>query len=291
MIQSMTGFGKASKIIGTRKVTVEIKSVNSKQLDLNLKIPSLFREKEMEMRSLLSKNIERGKAECLVHFEMLDPESNVNLNTDMVKNYLDVLIPIAKDKGIFEHSDLMSSVLRFPEVSKSPREELTKEDGQNLLALVEDAVKEFQSFRLSEGAKLNADFELRISNLRDLLGKVIPLSKERVPEKRSRLEKALEEQVGKDKIDENRFEQELIYYLEKLDVTEEEIRLNAHLDYFMETLNNEGPVGKKLGFISQEIGREVNTLGSKANNSEIQQLVVRMKDELEKIKEQVLNIC
>jgi uncharacterized protein (TIGR00255 family) len=291
MILSMTGYGKASGSVGNKNVTVEIKSVNSKQLDLNLKLPSFFREKEMALRSILSKGIERGKAECMVHYELLSEGDALNVNTEMVEAYLDILLPIAQKKGIIGSSDIFSSVMRMPEVTKAQRAQLEPSEGTELESIVAKAIADFNSFRKSEGDKLAEDFRLRIGNLTALLTQVMPLALERVPERRERILKALEEAVGKDKVDGNRFEQELIFYLEKLDVTEEEVRLKSHLEYFLSTMEGEDLVGKKLGFIGQEIGREINTLGSKANHSEMQRYVVQMKDELEKIKEQVLNVC
>ncbi len=284
MIYSMTGFGKSILQLPSKKVTVEVKSLNSKNLDVNTRIPSLYREKEGDIRRLLSKSLERGKIDLSIYIEQTEEEQSNRINELLVRNYIAQLKQI--NNGIEE--DYLSIAMRLPDVLKTEREELDKEEWESVTATIEEAVKLLTEFRLEEGKFLEDDLILRIETIEKLLEQVMSLDEERLVLVRERLLKAISELTQT--VDENRFEQELIYYLEKLDITEEKTRLTNHLDYFRKEMKSDLSNGKKLGFISQEIGREINTIGSKANFAPMQNLVVQMKDELEKIKEQLLNI-
>ncbi len=288
MIASMTGYGKATDSYESKKITIELKSLNSKQGDFIIRIPSKFREKELEIRSLLADHLVRGKVELNIHIDQSATKSNQVFNSSLAENYYTELKNFADQVGA--DSDIMSHVMRMPDILTSERESLSEEEWDFLKALLVDCIKGIQEFRDQEGAKLADDFKMRIAAIREHLTAVEKRDPERAKNVRERIAKHLSDQVGNEHVDENRFEQELIYYLEKLDITEEKVRLKAHCEYFMETLAKGGPIGKKLGFISQEIGREINTIGSKANDVVIQKVVVQMKDELEKIKEQVLNV-
>ncbi|MGB5262432.1 MAG: YicC/YloC family endoribonuclease [Lutimonas sp.] len=284
MIYSMTGFGKSILQLPSKKVTVEVKSLNSKNLDVNTRIPSLYREKEGDIRRLLSKSLERGKIDLSIYIEQTEEEQSNRINELLVRNYMAQLRQI--NDGIEE--DYLSIAMRLPDVLKTEREELDKEEWDGVTATIEEAVRLLTEFRLEEGKFLEDDLILRIETIEKLLDQVMTLDEERLVLVRERLLKAISELTLT--VDENRFEQELIYYLEKLDITEEKTRLTNHLDYFKKEMKTQLSNGKKLGFISQEIGREINTIGSKANFAPMQNLVVQMKDELEKIKEQLLNI-
>lgn len=284
MIYSMTGFGKSILQLPSKKVTVEVKSLNSKNLDVNTRIPSLYREKEGDIRRLLSKSLERGKIDLSIYIEQTEEEQSNRINELLVRNYMAQLRQI--NDGIEE--DYLSIAMRLPDVLKTEREELDKEEWEGVTTTIEEAVRLLTEFRLEEGKYLEADLILRIETIEKLLDQVMTLDEERLVLVRERLLKAISELTLT--VDENRFEQELIYYLEKLDITEEKTRLTNHLDYFKKEMKTQLSNGKKLGFISQEIGREINTIGSKANFAPMQNLVVQMKDELEKIKEQLLNI-
>jgi uncharacterized protein (TIGR00255 family) len=284
MIYSMTGFGKSILQLPSKKVTVEVKSLNSKNLDVNTRIPSLYREKEGDIRRLLSKSLERGKIDLSIYIEQTEEEQSNRINELLVRNYIAQLKQI--NDGIEE--DYLSIAMRLPDVLKTEREELDKEEWEGVTATIEEAVRLLTEFRLEEGKFLEDDLILRIETIEKLLDQVMTLDEERLVLVRERLLKAITELTLT--VDENRFEQELIYYLEKLDITEEKTRLTNHLDYFKKEMKTQLSNGKKLGFISQEIGREINTIGSKANFAPMQNLVVQMKDELEKIKEQLLNI-
>lgn len=288
MLKSMTGFGKAEGIVGKRKYTVELRSLNSKQLDLNLRIPSMFREKELELRSWLSDRIQRGKADLLVYYESLEVEKRMTLNIPLIEAYYQDLKEMADRVGM-PNPDYLNSIMRIPDVLKQENSELDENEWSGLMRVVEDAYKKFDAYRRVEGEKLASDFVLRIQLIqqtRIALQSPIKLRNEKVREK---LRNNLEELIPVDKVDQNRFEQELIYYLERLDISEENQRLETNCEHFEEELKGEAS-GKKLGFISQEVGREINTIGSKANDAEMQRLVVVMKDELEKIKEQINNV-
>ncbi len=282
MIQSMTGYGKSVVQLDTKKITIEIKSLNSKNLDLNSRFPAVYREKEIEIRRKLAKELTRGKIDLSFYIETTAEETSTRINKDIVSQYVRQLEDIKED------SDVLSIAMRLPDVLKTEREEIDEDEWSVIEKNIYEAIVSLQGFRSDEGKVLNDDFVLRIRSIEDRLEEVIQLDDERLQVVRERLQKSISELELT--VDENRFEQELIYYLEKLDITEEKVRLNNHLKYFLEELNSEISNGKKLGFISQEIGREINTIGSKANFAPMQKKVVQMKDDLEKIKEQLLNV-
>ncbi len=278
----MTGYGKSIIQLPTKKITIEIKSLNSKNLDLNTRIPAIYREKEVSVRRKLAKELTRGKIDLSFYTETTAEETSTNINKAIVSNYLKQLDDIHKE------ADNLSIAMRLPDVLKTEREELDNDEWSIIEKSVDEALLQLQIFRKDEGRVLNNDFVLRIEAIRKNLNEIIELDEERLQTVRERLLKSINEL--KATVDENRFEQEMIYYLEKLDITEEKVRLNNHLDYFITELSSDISNGKKLGFISQEMGREINTIGSKANFAPMQKLVVQMKDELEKIKEQLLNV-
>lgn len=288
MLQSMTGFGKASGTFSNKKITVEIKSLNSKNLDLFVRMPGIYKQNEIQLRKLIGGKLDRGKVECNINVEQIGTESSQQLNKTLIKSYYNQLNEISGELGI-DQANILSTLVRMPDVFSTGVEELDEEEWKFVLSIIEEALAEHIDFRKEEGKRLEEEFTLRINNIREAFDKVPQYEESRVDSIKERIENNLEEFVGISKIDKNRFEQELIYYLEKFDISEEKHRLSNHLSYFMETLNKPISQGKKLGFISQEIGREINTLGSKSYHSEMQKLVVGMKDELEKIKEQVLN--
>lgn len=289
MIMSMTGFGKAIGQFKTKKVTLELKSLNSKQTDIAVRIPSLYKEKEMDMRSMIFKALQRGKIELSIYVENSGADSNQIFNKDLAVSYFKDLKSLAAEIGQ-ESPDYIGTIIRMPDVLKPIREELSEEEKAFISDILSQAMENLVEFRAQEGAKLKTEFEGRIRNILEKLLVVEKFDPIRIEGIKQRIQKSLSEIKGEDGVDMNRQEQELIYYLEKLDLTEEKVRLRAHCDYFIETLNSTKSEGKKLGFIAQEIGREINTIGSKANNADIQKAVVQMKDELEKIKEQVLNV-
>lgn len=284
----MTGFGKASKEFSTKTVNVEIRSLNSKNLDLNLKLSSAFRDKEYELKSELSKLLERGKIDLSIYVENKIQETPVEINTALAKVYFLKLQELAKELNE-PQSDLFKQVLKMPDVLKSERKEPNEQDWLDMKEVILSAVQELDNFRIDEGKSIEKDFNDRIGNISKALESIKSHDASRVQHIKERIKKGLEDSVAKDKIDNNRFEQELIYYIEKLDINEEKVRLQTHIDYFLKTMQELG-AGRKLNFIGQEIGREVNTIGSKANDAEMQKLVVHMKDELEKIKEQTNNV-
>lgn len=286
----MTGFGKAVLEIPGKKITVEVRSLNSKQLDLNLRMPYVYKEKELELRSEISKQIERGKVDLSVYTESTQEVLPVAINKKLVKTYYKELKSLSEELNE-ENQNLMALILKMPDVMKAEREvvELDEEEWTQVKLVVNKAIEAFQKFRSDEGKTLAIEFNSRIGIIYELLAEVMSNDAIRVETIRTRIKNNIAELVEKEKIDENRFEQELIYYIEKLDITEEKLRLKTHLDYFIQTMQEPG-CGRKLGFISQEIGREINTIGSKANDATIQKMVVQMKDELEKIKEQMLNV-
>ena len=286
----MTGFGKATGEINNKKVTVEVKSLNSKQADINLRIPSFYKEKELPLRSFINKELQRGKIELNLYVELLDGQTNYQINTVLFKKYYEDLSSIANDLNQTNQTDLMSIIAKLPDVLKSEREELDENEWNGIQAIIEKSISHLNEFRAAEGKSLEEDLKLRINNIDSLLSDVEKFDASRIENIKERINNSLNEAVGEENINKDRFEQELIYYIEKFDVTEEKTRLNTHLSYFIETINSNNSEGKKLGFIAQEIGREINTLGSKANNADLQKIVVQMKDELEKIKEQLLNI-
>ncbi len=284
MIQSMTGFGKSIKQLPNKKITVEIKSLNSKSLDLNTRLPSAYREKELQIRNMLAKSLERGKVDFNLFIELSGEETSSQVNVPVVEEYIKQLSLIVNG----DRTELLKMAIRMPDALKTERDEIDEEEFQQISDAISEALKEINIYRSDEGEILKNDFKMRIQNIADLLQKIIAMDPERIQGVKERLRKAVSDL--KEQVDENRFEQELIYYLEKYDITEEKVRLENHLNYFTEALNSSDSNGKKLGFITQEIGREINTIGSKSNYAAMQQLVVQMKDELEKIKEQLLNV-
>ncbi len=278
----MTGYGKSIIQLPTKKITIEIKSLNSKNLDLNTRFPAIYREKEILIRRKLAKQLTRGKIDLSLYIETTNEESTTQINKEIVSNYIKQLKTINND------SDLLSIVMRLPDVLKTEREELDDKEWIEIEQSMDMAIVQLEKFRKDEGEVLKKDFVLRIKAIRENLDRVILLDEKRLESVREKLLKAISELEVT--VDENRFEQEMIYYLEKLDITEEKVRLVNHLDYFIKELDGTISNGKKLAFISQEIGREVNTIGSKANFAPMQKLVVQMKDDLEKIKEQLLNV-
>ncbi len=286
----MTGFGKSVAQIPNKKITVEIKSLNSKQLDISSRVPAAFREKELEFRNLIASRLERGKVDFQIYAESVGVETTVSLNIPLMEAYKAQLEEMARQLELAWPDDWYSVLLRFPETVKSELPAaLSEEDSAILMSAVNDAIDGLMQFRAKEGVKLTEFFTRRIENIRELLAGVEPYEKERVAKIRARIEENLAKIDGV-AFDKNRLEQEMIFYIEKLDVNEEKQRLAQHLNYFMETMDGAPGQGKKLGFISQEMGREINTLGSKSNHAEMQKIVVKMKDELEQIKEQVLNV-
>ncbi|MDL2208451.1 YicC family protein [Parabacteroides sp. OttesenSCG-928-O15] len=289
MIQSMTGFGKVTAELPSKKVTVEIKALNSKQLDLSTRIPPVYKEKEMEMRSLLLQSLERGKVEFNIFIEYIGKDIPTRINFQAVESYYHQIREISKTLGIAEPTDWYQSILRLPESIKSDMAELDESEWAVILDTVKEAIKQLQEFRIQEGEMLFKLFEKKIGSIGQLIVEVEKYEGERIEKVKARIMENLEKVVEKD-YDKNRFEQEMIYYIEKLDINEEKSRLRNHLNYFLKTIREGNGQGKKLGFIAQEIGREINTLGSKSNHAEMQQIVVQMKDELEQIKEQILNV-
>ena len=294
MILSMTGYGKAEAHIGARKYTVEIRSLNGKGLDLSVRMPSRFRPHEMDLRKQVGKAVGRGKSDLLIHFESDASDVRHEVNTGLVQQYVDQLTPLFEANGVpASHVEgrlqQFQSALRFPDVVSATKDTLEEGEWEALRALVTSASEQFIAYRTQEGAVLEEDFRKRVGAIEALRGELKPLLEARSERTRSRLREHLEADLPRDRIDENRFEHELIFYMEKLDVTEELVRLEANCAYFLEMLDADSGQGKKLGFIAQEIGREINTLGSKCQDAGMQRLVVQMKDELEKIKEQVLN--
>ncbi|MFJ1262412.1 YicC/YloC family endoribonuclease [Capnocytophaga canis] len=283
MIQSMTGFGKSTISLADKHINIEIKSLNSKSIDISTRIPLAYREKELEFRKIIAEQLQRGKVDFNISMENTSMQTSVKINENAVKAYMEQMKNIVDGDPV----ELLKMAVRMPDALQTTSESISEDDFQLIVNLLHTAIDDLQKFRIEEGKVLEADFILRIHNIQSLLQEVERLDPERLILVRERLEKAVAEVQN---VDENRFEQELIFYLEKFDITEEKIRLKNHLDYFIETLNSSESNGRKLSFIAQEIGREINTLGSKANFSPMQQIVVQMKDELEKIKEQVLNV-
>lgn len=289
MIQSMTGFGKAIAELDKRKVTVEVKSLNSKQLDLSVRMPNLYKENEMAIRNLLSRTLERGKVDFLIYVENIGTETTSQINQNVVEAYHKQITESAQKLEVDAPKDWFQVLLRMPDVLKYEAQEADIEEWESVMKVVNEALKQMQDFRRQEGTMLQKLFEEKIAKISDLLIQIEPYEMERVDKVKSRIMEALQKIEGFD-YDKNRFEQEMIYYIEKLDINEEKSRLTNHLKYFLETMKAGSGQGKKLGFITQEIGREINTMGSKSNHADMQQIVVRMKDELEQIKEQVLNV-
>lgn len=285
MIQSMTGFGKATLQLPTKKITVEIKSLNSKGLDLNTRMPSVFREMELGLRNQLSQKLERGKVDFSLYVEVTGEETSSKINVPIVKGYINQMKAVIPNA---DETELMKMAVRMPDALKTERDEIDENEWKQIQTVIDEALQNIVQFRIDEGVSLEKEFLHRIANIMTLMNNAVAYDAERVETVKTRLRTALDEL--KENVDENRFEQELIFYLEKYDITEEKVRLENHLNYFIETLAGTEANGRKLGFITQEMGREINTMGSKSNHAEMQKLVVMMKDELEKIKEQVLNV-
>lgn len=287
----MTGFGKATVEYNQKKVVIEVKSLNSKQLDINLRMPNLYREKEMDIRNLAKTYLERGKVDVSIYFDNSETDKTVALNRPVIEQYFRQMTEIAGTLGIdTDNNELLQTIMRFPDTLKQQTEELNEEEWLALKSGIEKALKALDTFRIQEGEVLIRDILHRIDLIKSFAAEVPQYEGRRIESVRQRLMEKMKEREEIRNVDQNRMEQEIIYYLEKLDITEEKVRLNNHCKYFIETAEKEEAPGRKLGFISQEIGREINTMGSKANDHDIQKLVVRMKDELEKIKEQSLNI-
>lgn len=291
MIKSMTGFGKATADCGTKKIIVEVKSLNSKQLDINLRTPTLYKEKDIEIRNMIKNALERGKVDMFIYFDNAEEDKDVAVNQSVVKQYYNQMLDVASSLGVeIDKGELLQTVMRFPDTMQVKMDELDEEAWNGLKSAIEQALADVDQFRVQEGKVLIADILKRIDLIKSLSGEVPQFEKQRVVTIKQRLQDKMKEWGEIKNLDENRLEQEIIYYLEKLDITEEKVRLANHCKYFIETVEQEEAPGRKLGFIAQEIGREINTMGSKANDHDIQKLVVRMKDELEKIKEQSLNV-
>ena len=289
MILSMTGFGKAEVKLKQLYLNIEIRSLNSKFLDLNIKTPSIFKEMDLSIRSIIKDEVKRGKVELTLHYEKTSEEQNISFNKEQVLNYYKQIKTLKTELNDNIESDILAQVLKLPDIIQHYKEELKESDRKIILKGILEACEELNKFRYKEGESLGKIISNYVKNIQSQIKEIEKFEKERLPEIKTKLNKAIDELQLKDKIDNKRLEQEIIYYSEKIDITEEKVRLNEHCNYFLKTLN-EQQGGKKLGFISQEMGREINTLGSKAHNLSIQKIVVNMKDELEKIKEQVLNI-
>lgn len=289
MIKSMTGFGRTAIEVTGKSITVEIRTLNSKQLDLNTRIAPLFRNNENEIRAMISHELERGKIDFYLTLDR-NSAPNVSINSGLAKSYFETLSALSKDLNNPVESDIFMQVLRMPDVISTPQEELPDEDWATVKNAIQETCNKVNDFRLTEGAALAKDFEKRICMIRDMIDEVTPFEENRIATLRAKFEKGMADLAGKVQFDSNRMEQEIFFYLEKLDITEEKVRLRKHCNYFLETMDAPESNGKKLAFIVQECGREINTLGSKSNDFNIQQIVVRMKDELEKLKEQLANI-
>jgi len=284
MIQSMTGYGKSVIQLPTKKISIEIKSLNSKNLDLNTRMPSLYREKELDIRKLIASKLERGKIDFSLYMEITGEETSTQINKTVVKQYIKQLKEVVDGDEI----ELLKMAIRLPDAVTTERDDIDEDEWAQIAKEIDSSLEKIHQYRLDEGKTLESEFFDRIQNISDILEKVIAMDPERIEGVRERLQKGISD--IKEKVDQNRFEQELIYYIEKFDITEEKVRLKNHLDYFLKALKSPDSNGKKLGFIGQEIGREINTIGSKSNYAPMQKLVVQMKDELEKIKEQLLNV-
>ena len=281
----MTGYGKSVLQLPTKKISIELKSLNSKSLDLNARMPSMYRAKELSIRKLIASQLVRGKVDFSLYVEITGEDTSSKINKTVVQEYIKQLKDVINTG---EETEYLKMAIRLPDALATERDEIDEDEWSTIASEIDKALKNIVIYRKDEGAILKQDFENRIATLRDLLNQVIAMDPDRIDGVRARLDKGIAD--IKEKVDENRFEQELVYYIEKFDITEEKVRLDNHLDYFTSSLNSEDSNGKKLGFISQEIGREINTIGSKSNYAPMQKLVVQMKDELEKIKEQLLNV-
>ena len=288
MLQSMTGFGKATGTFNNKKITVELKSLNSKNLDIYARIPSFYKEYEIDLRKLIGGELDRGKIECNIIVESVGGKSGTSINKELAKEYYSQLAELASELELSTEK-ILPAIMRMPDIFSAEQEEISKDEWKTVYKIVQEAIQKHKQFRLTEGQHLQKEFTERIQAIQKAFDLVPKFEQERIESIKERIENNLNEFVGGDKVDKNRFEQELIYYIEKIDIAEEKHRLQNHLTYFLEIMNEPKSQGKKLGFIGQEIGREINTLGSKSYHSEMQKLVVEMKDELEKIKEQILN--
>ena len=288
MIQSMTGFGRAILMLPQKKITVEVKSLNSKQLDISIRIPSIYKEKELSIRSFLSSSLRRGKIELSVFVENIGSESTYKINKDLVEAYVKSLQEFGNN--MVSHGELLAIAMKLPDAMKLDCKELEKEEWDAIMKTIEEAVESLIDHRKAEGLSLEKDLKMKIQAIDTLHDQVPKYEHERIETIKERISTKLNDVLESIEFDRDRLEQEMIYFIEKLDISEEKVRLKNHCVYFIETINSHDNNGKKLGFISQELGREINTMGSKANHSEIQKLVVQMKDSLEKIKEQVLNV-
>lgn len=291
MIKSMTGFGKAVAEFGAKKITVEVKSLNSKQMDMSVRMPSLYKEKELEIRNLAKAILDRGKVDMYISVETMVVDSGTTINVPVVANYIEQMRAMNKELGLeIDDASLIKTVIRFPDSLTQKVEEFDEAEFDVLMGAVKEALVALDNYRITEGEVLKSDILAHVGNIEALSAQIPQFETERVPLIKQKLNERLNEWLDPKMVDQNRLEQELIYYLEKLDINEEKVRLANHCNYFRETVDNEEAPGRKLGFIAQEMGREINTTGSKANEANIQKIVVRMKDELEKIKEQSLNI-
>lgn len=290
MIKSMTGFGRITEEDESRKINIELRCLNSKQLDFSFRSSGSLREKETEIRALVSKILNRGKIELNIYYENLEDPYVPTINKKLVLKYYEQLTDLSENDGANKLGDLLPVIMRFPDVLKSEKQELKEHEWEIISSLILKVLNETDAYRSEEGKSLENDIIKRIDLISGYLDQIPQYEGERIERINTRIKDRLQELKLAKEIDENRFEQEMVFYIEKLDITEEKVRLKNHLEYFLKSIKSDEPVGKKLGFIAQEIGREINTIGSKANNSDMQKIVVRMKDELEKIKEQLLNV-
>ncbi len=286
----MTGFGKAEFEVNNKKITIEIKSLNSKQIDINTRTPALYREKDIIIRKALSEKLSRGKVDFNIYVENLGDESNSKINEPILKSYFEHLSIISNELNVAVDNSTLLAAMRLPDIVKTEYETLDKSEWNIIFKNIQKAIADINSFREQEGKALEIDILGNVNSINNLLKEIEPFEKQRIEAVKTRLTDNLENLKLNGKIDENRFEQELVFYLEKLDINEEKVRLANHCEYFVETANQPVSSGKKLGFISQELGREINTIGSKANETNIQRIVVQMKDHLERVKEQLLNV-
>lgn len=286
----MTGYGKCQALLPDKKITVEFKSLNSKQLDMSVRLPGVYKEKEMQMRNIAARKLHRGKIDFSIYLETMGDFSNYSINQELAQRYYSELKNVGGNIDRGAESDYLAVLMRMPDVLKTDIVEISEEEWTLLFREIEKAIQKLDEYRTEEGSSLEKDFHKRIALIREHLAEIEKHEANRIENVRERIRRHINEVQEEVNVDENRFEQEIIFYLEKLDITEEKTRLRKHCDYFLETMDDASPNGKKLNFISQEIGREINTLGAKASDAGIQRLVVQMKDELEKIKEQVLNV-
>ena len=290
MVKSMTGYGKSIAETPQKKITIEIKSLNSKQLDINTKLPWLFKEKEPEIKSIISQKLDRGKIDLSIFVDVLDDEYIPTINKSIVKNYYHQLKEISEELNLDLNEHILSTILKLPDTLKTEKPDLNEEEWELIKRQLLESINMLDLYRTEEGNALEKDLRTNLGRIISSLGNIEPFEEGRIKKVREKLFTILNENVNSENIDKDRFEQELIFYLEKYDINEEKVRLRKHCEYFIETLKTDSPNGKILNFISQEIGREINTIGSKANDASIQKLVVMMKDDLEKIKEQTLNV-